>query len=96
MTSQPQMYGRCVAAANSPMALVEKGLKQWLRIGIPPSKLVLGLPWCAKQGSSQVLCITTGFPHEVLSLSTVFPYKVLSLSTKPEVSLKYPDAKPVI
>ena len=43
----PQMYGQCVAAANSPAALVERGLRQWLELGVPRSKLVLGLPWYA-------------------------------------------------
>ena len=41
------MYGQCVAAANSPAALVEHGLRQWLELGVPRSKLVLGLPWYA-------------------------------------------------
>ncbi|GAX78080.1 hypothetical protein CEUSTIGMA_g5522.t1 [Chlamydomonas eustigma] len=42
---QSQIYGRCIAAANSPAALVEKGLRQWLDLGVPRSKIVLGLPW---------------------------------------------------
>jgi hypothetical protein len=40
-----QIFGRCVASANSPAALAEKGLRQWLALGVPPDKLVLGLPW---------------------------------------------------
>ena len=40
-----QIYGQCVAAANSPAALVGRGLGQWLDLGVPASKLVLGLPW---------------------------------------------------
>lgn len=40
-----QILGRCIASANSPLDTVRKGVQQWLDIGIPPHKLVLGLPW---------------------------------------------------
>lgn len=42
---QSQMWGRCVAGANSPLPAVRRGLQQWLAAGVPPGKLVLGLPW---------------------------------------------------
>jgi di-N-acetylchitobiase len=45
MTLSLQIWGRCVASANSPLALVRRGLQQWLQLGAPRSKLVLGLPW---------------------------------------------------
>ncbi|CAK4086178.1 unnamed protein product [Aphanomyces euteiches] len=43
-----QIYYQCIAGANSPLALVDKGLEEYI-VGydIPPSKLVLGLPWYA-------------------------------------------------
>jgi hypothetical protein len=41
----PQIWGRCVASANSPLALVRRGLQQWLDLGVPRAKLVLGVPW---------------------------------------------------
>lgn len=41
----PQIWGSCVASANSPAALVRRGVQQWLELGIPAHKLVLGLPW---------------------------------------------------
>ena len=43
-----QIYYQCIAGANSPLALVDKGLEEFI-VGydIPPSKLVLGLPWYA-------------------------------------------------
>lgn len=76
----PQMYGQCVAAANSPAALVERGLRQWLDLGVPRSKLVLGLPWYAyeypcqpaggggKRGSNTLMM---GPSDEVCHLETV-------------------------
>ena len=35
----------CIADANTPMSKTIKGLQLYLNIGIPPSRLVLGLPW---------------------------------------------------
>lgn len=43
--TQALMWGRCVAAANSPLPLVERSVQAWLGLGIPPEKLILGLPW---------------------------------------------------
>lgn len=40
-----QIWGSCVASANTPLALLERGLEQWLQLGVPADKLVLGLPW---------------------------------------------------
>ncbi len=42
---QSQIYGPCVAAANSPLSKTELGIQQYLDLGISPSKLVLGQPW---------------------------------------------------
>jgi di-N-acetylchitobiase len=41
-----QVYDACVAGANSPWALVQQGLQEFLLgVGVAPDKLVLGLPW---------------------------------------------------
>nr|CCA27450.1 DiNacetylchitobiase putative [Albugo laibachii Nc14] len=43
-----QIYYQCIASANSPLALVRKGLEEYLLgYNIAPDKLVLGLPWYA-------------------------------------------------
>mmetsp|Transcript_22288 Transcript_22288/g.66455 ORF Transcript_22288/g.66455 Transcript_22288/m.66455 type:complete len:313 (+) Transcript_22288:1128-2066(+) len=42
---QSQVYDMCMAMSNSPAPLVKRGLQQWLDLGAPPSKLILGLPW---------------------------------------------------
>jgi di-N-acetylchitobiase len=42
---QSQIFGRCVAQANSPYQLIKQGLQAHLNLGIDPKKLVLGLPW---------------------------------------------------
>ena len=42
-----QIWGSCVASANTPLALMQRGVDQWLGLGVPADKLVLGLPWWA-------------------------------------------------
>lgn len=37
--------GLCLAGANSDYIKTQEGISLYLRLGIPPSKLVLGLPW---------------------------------------------------
>jgi Di-N-acetylchitobiase len=36
--TQSQIWGRCVASANSPLELLRHGLMQWLAVGVPASK----------------------------------------------------------
>eukprot|EP00878_Enallax_costatus_P018615 GHUV01019606.1.p1 GENE.GHUV01019606.1~~GHUV01019606.1.p1 ORF type:complete len:275 (+),score=60.00 GHUV01019606.1:105-929(+) len=43
--TQSQILGRCIAGANSPIDAVRRGVRQWLALGVPAKKLVLGLPW---------------------------------------------------
>lgn len=54
--SAAQIFGRCIAGANSPLDLVRRGLQQWLALGVPASKLVLGLPWCALGAAAARRC----------------------------------------
>ncbi len=42
---QSRIYGRCIASANSPLDTVRQAVHHWLTLGVPPAKLVLGLPW---------------------------------------------------
>lgn len=40
-----QIYGPCIASANSALPTTAQGIQEYLDLGIPPDKLVLGLPW---------------------------------------------------
>ena len=40
-----QIFGACVASANSPIDLVIQGMEAFMALGIPADKLVMGLPW---------------------------------------------------
>lgn len=44
---QSQMWedGRCQARPNSPLVKTFSGLRKYLQLGVPHSKLVLGVPW---------------------------------------------------
>jgi Di-N-acetylchitobiase len=37
--------GPCMANANAPFAGTKQGIQQYLRLGIDPNKLILGVPW---------------------------------------------------
>ena len=43
--TRSQIMDRCIASANAGLAVVQKGIERYLQLGIPASKLVLGLPW---------------------------------------------------
>lgn len=58
-----QIYYQCIAAANSPLALVKQGIQEFiLGYGIDPKKLVLGVPWygykytCADHLKTDAIC----------------------------------------
>ena len=40
-----QIHGPCVASANSALETTATGLAQYVELGIPPSRLVMGAPW---------------------------------------------------
>lgn len=43
--TRSQIVDVCLASANSPLGRTKLALQRYLDIGIPPSKLVLGVPW---------------------------------------------------
>lgn len=43
--TRSQIYDRCMASANSPVGITTRAIQRFTDIGIPPAKLVLGLPW---------------------------------------------------
>ncbi|KAI8463528.1 MAG: glycoside hydrolase superfamily [Monoraphidium minutum] len=55
--TQSQIPGRCVASANAPLDVVAKGVRQWVELGVDPTKLVLGLPW---YGEHPLIIISLG------------------------------------
>ena len=40
-----QIFGTCLASANSALSTTAEGVEDYLKLGIPLNKLVLGLPW---------------------------------------------------
>merc|ERR1712154_430738 len=47
---QTQMYSsQCMAKAVSPYYTTERGVQSYLNLGINASKLILGIPWYARQ-----------------------------------------------
>ncbi|XP_054757207.2 di-N-acetylchitobiase-like [Lytechinus pictus] len=42
---QSQIFGDCIAKANSPYHQTAQGVEAFLKLGIPAKKMVLGVPW---------------------------------------------------
>jgi hypothetical protein len=53
-----QILGRCIASANAPLGTVERGVRQWLELGVAPEKLVLGLPWYGERAAAPSKLVT--------------------------------------
>lgn len=47
--TRSQIYGKCIASANSPLAVAERGVTRYMQLGISPQKLILGTPWYGYQ-----------------------------------------------
>eukprot|EP00754_Rhynchopus_humris_P021211 Rhum_TRINITY_DN14734_c0_g1::Rhum_TRINITY_DN14734_c0_g1_i1::g.112122::m.112122/K12310/CTBS; Di-N-acetylchitobiase len=44
--TRSQIFEQCIAAANAAVPMVDLGVRQYTQaLGIPPQKLILGLPW---------------------------------------------------
>ena len=43
--TQSQIFDRCVASANAPASRFERAIVRYTDLGIPKSKLVMGVPW---------------------------------------------------
>lgn len=70
-----QIFGPCVASANSPPNLVLQGLANFTKLGISPDKLVLGLPWygydypCVSLSSDGTTCSIEEVPFRGVNCS---------------------------
>jgi len=70
-----QIFGPCVASANSPPDLVVAGLANFTKLGIPTDKLVLGLPWygydypCTSLSTNGVTCQIAEVPFRGVNCS---------------------------
>ena len=43
--TRSQIFDACIAAANAPLPGMIHGLQRYFDLGVPPSQLVLGVPW---------------------------------------------------
>ena len=70
-----QVYGPCIASANSAFATTAKGIQQYLNLGITAGQLVLGLPWygydypCVEISSDRKTCTIRHVPFRGVNCS---------------------------
>jgi di-N-acetylchitobiase len=43
--TRSQIFDACIAGANAPLPGMIMGITEWFNLGIPPEKLILGVPW---------------------------------------------------
>ena len=43
--TRSQIYDHCLASANSPVPVAVRSIQRYTDLGIPPSKLIMGVPW---------------------------------------------------
>eukprot|EP01061_Rhynchopus_euleeides_P038226 TRINITY_DN6566_c0_g1_i1.p1 TRINITY_DN6566_c0_g1~~TRINITY_DN6566_c0_g1_i1.p1 ORF type:complete len:430 (+),score=150.24 TRINITY_DN6566_c0_g1_i1:103-1290(+) len=43
--TRSQVFEQCIAAPNAALPLVERGVQEYIALGVDPQKIILGLPW---------------------------------------------------
>jgi len=43
--TRSQIFDQCIASANAPFFGMVHGVEQYIQVGVPPSKMILGVPW---------------------------------------------------
>eukprot|EP01059_Diplonema_ambulator_P029700 TRINITY_DN4938_c0_g1_i1.p1 TRINITY_DN4938_c0_g1~~TRINITY_DN4938_c0_g1_i1.p1 ORF type:complete len:411 (+),score=73.94 TRINITY_DN4938_c0_g1_i1:170-1234(+) len=60
--TRSQIFEQCIAAPNAALPIVYQGVQQYLALGVPPQKIILGLPWygydypCTNDAPDQEFC----------------------------------------
>ena len=73
--TQSQIFGRCIASANSPLGLAQRGIQRYLQLGIPAEKLIMGTPWYGYMYP----CLNAGPEAETCNLKLV-PFRGVKCS----------------
>eukprot|EP00760_Papus_ankaliazontas_P019488 PhM_4_TR18029/c1_g1_i1/m.93039/K12310/CTBS; Di-N-acetylchitobiase len=91
--TRSQITGRCIAGANAAYFVTVQGIERYLRMGVEPSKLVLGVPWygysypCTEmQGSAA----DGGAPPLVCGIKQV-PFRGVNCSDAAGAQISYAD-----
>jgi di-N-acetylchitobiase len=79
-----QIFGPCIAWANSPVNVTLAGLTSFLQLKIPPSKIVLGVPWYGYDYP----CISYDFTNNICTIPSV-PYRGVNCSDAAGQELGY-------
>ncbi|XP_006831064.1 PREDICTED: di-N-acetylchitobiase [Chrysochloris asiatica] len=92
---QSQVWSECIAAANAPYNQTLTGYDDYIKIGINPKKLVMGIPWygydytCLKLSEDDV-CTITKVPFRGAPCSDAVgrqvPYKVIMKQVNSSIS----------
>jgi len=82
-----QIFDQCIASANSPVALDNLGLTQFLDLGISKDKLILGLPWYGYD----YLCLNMTDPKSPFCPIKLVPFRGVNCSDAAGTQRNYPN-----
>ena len=78
-----QIFGDCIASANSPLSTTAEGIQKYIALGIPADQLVLGLPWYGYDYP----CLSVS-PDDICTIPEV-PFRGVNCSDAAGIQLAY-------
>lgn len=90
--TRSQIFGRCIASANTPVDVARRGIERFLQLGISAEKLVLGLPWYGYDYP----CANTTDPSVDFCLIKAIPFVNVSCSDAAGKERDYADVRKLL
>lgn len=90
--TRSQIFDACIAGANAPLAGMIAGLIEWFNLGIPPSKLILGVPWYGYRYQ----CLSGTNPEDLYCPIKSVPFRGVNCSDAAGKQIAHSDAMNMI
>lgn len=90
--TRSQIFGRCIASANTPAEVARHGIERFLELGIPANKLVLGLPWYGYDYP----CANTTDPTVQYCPIEAVPFRNITCSDAAGKELNYANVRQIL
>lgn len=90
--TRSQIFDACIAGANAPLAGMISGMTEWFNLGIPPSKLILGVPWYGYK----YRCLNGTLPDATYCPIESVPFRGVNCSDAAGEQVAHADAMEII
>eukprot|EP00123_Amoebidium_parasiticum_P021156 comp6252_c0_seq1/m.2073 comp6252_c0_seq1/g.2073 ORF comp6252_c0_seq1/g.2073 comp6252_c0_seq1/m.2073 type:complete len:429 (-) comp6252_c0_seq1:64-1350(-) len=74
--TRSQVFDRCLAGANAPLSLTQRGLARYMDIGVPKDKIILGVPWYGYTYP----CVNMSSPQDIYCPIPFVPFRGVDCS----------------